>query len=69
MFKEQGPMERVILLVKRIQLVPRFKFSARLKGIKLWLRLIGMSLEGNQMGQTKKWMLRGTSGLENVNVN
>jgi hypothetical protein len=45
-----------------------FKFSARQRGIKLWLRSIGMSLEGNQMGQTKKWILRGASGLENVNV-
>jgi hypothetical protein len=33
-----------------------FKFSARPRGIKLWLQLIGMNLEGNQMGQTKKWI-------------
>jgi hypothetical protein len=39
-----------------------FIISGWPRGIKLWLWLIGMN-------QTKKWIIKGNGGLENVNVN
>jgi hypothetical protein len=42
-----------------------FRFSAWPRGMKLWLWLIGMTLKGNQMNQTKKWILKGVGDLEN----